>query len=401
MSEQHIENNMNEENVEHVESMGEQAQHALENMGEVVLEQYENAVEAVQEAHIPEKIEEAKEAVEHVMEEYHVQEKLEEVKEVVSEKLEEVKEAVQNVMEEYHVQEKIEEVSDVVAEKIVQATEFVEEKLEQAIEYVEEKKPVDEIKERAENELKGSSRPRSNSKLSGMIGMFEKKVDEINSSLTPGVNKPPVARKNSFGSSVRRPSVGEDDRVSEPSVRDASPKPSPRGEEGRPRSNSGSLSSKLAMFENKSEEQPTEGRSRSNSGVKDESPRPRSNSGKLSSMVGMFEKKVEDLNSTLTPGVNAPKPPKAEVSHVRKNSFGKKPVDEEGTEPAPKKSFKFEVKVSNLTSEKKNTDLLKSAAKEESWEKPARDETETRPRKNSLADRMKQFENQAAEEVQA
>jgi len=251
--------------------------------------------------------------------------------------------------------------------------EMVQEALDQTEERAEE--VVEDVKKRytesdkAKEELQ-QVRPRSNSKLSGMIGMFEKKVEEINSTLTPGVNK--LAAKES-----------------------------PRGDKisPRPRSNSGSLSDRANMFEKKVEDN-TETRSRSNSGVKDESPRPRSNSGKLNNMVGMFEKKVEEINTSLTPGVNAPKPPKpTTTTTARKNSFGRAVEEEKPVEE--KKKFKFDVKVTTLTSEKKNTDLLNSAVKEESWEKRRSEEEEEdeqpRPRKSSLSDEIKkQWENTVA-----
>jgi hypothetical protein len=331
----------------HEPNLTEQIENTLENVQEAVESTYENVVEAINEAHIPEKLEYASK--------------------VISENLENAVEVVQETIENAHIPEKIAAATEYAEEKIEKAIEMVENKFESEEERAEEshEQKRETESDRAKKELNNLSRPRSNSKLGSMIGLFEKKVEEINNSLTPGVNK--LAKE------------------------------SPRGERTspRPRSNSGNLSDRATLFENKVGED-VETRSRSSSGVHDESPRPRSNSnGKLGGMIGMFEKKVEELNNSLTPGVNAPKPPKPTSTTVRKNSFGKKVEEEAPVEE--KKKYKFEVKVTNLTSEKKNTQLLKAAVKEESWEKRRKEEEEEeeekpRPRKNSLNDLKKQWE---------
>ncbi|KAL0481626.1 laminin subunit beta-1 [Acrasis kona] len=410
-----------------------------ETAKEAIVEAVQSAVETIQEAHLDEKANQAIERVNEAIDQTGLPQKVQEVADAVSDKIEEahiaekiqqvyddavkavedtgipaqaehIKEVIQEKIEESHIKENIEHAVEVVQQKIeeshikenvAQAVEVVKEKLEEAVEAVKEKtvhsvydrepepkKSEVTEEEKAKNELK-QSRGRSNSKLGSMIGMFEKKVEDINNTLTPGVNelaKPPTPRGSTTPRKLGSQSPRVNDSAPAPVKESPKVKESPRAEIAKesPRAD-------IAKESPRGE-------------IAKESPRlARTNSGgKLGNMIGMFEKKVEDLNSTLTPGVNdlAPKPPKAAPVITRKNSFGKKPEEEKKPE---EKKFKFDVKVSNMTSEKKNTELLKSAAKEEAWEgrrkSNADEDEEPKPRKNSLGGLKEKFENQAEEPV--
>jgi len=396
-------------------SIAQDVAEVYESAKEVVTEAVQSAVTAIQDAHLLEKANDALNRAGAALEESGIPAQVDHIQEVVQEKIEEshikeniqhAVEVVQQKLEEAHIQENVAHAVEVVKEKVEEAVETIKEKVSEATSStpsattpatsstpsattpasVYEREPEEEKEtriseeEKAKNELK-QTRGRSNSKLGNMIGMFEKKVEDLNSTLTPGVNslaaKPPTPRSGAttprkLGSTSPRPSVPPLKEAS--SSNDSTPaKESPRAEIAResPRTDIAKESPRLA---------------RTNSG------------GKLGNMIGMFEKKVEDLNSTLTPGVNdLAKPPKpTATTHARKNSFGKKQVEEE-KKPEEKK-YKFDVKVSTITSDKKNTELLKSAVKEEAWEgrrkSNADEDEESRPRRDSLGGLKEKFENQ-------